>query len=199
LQQNLPDEVNSKLRDIYDDNLRTVSMVDNILSVSRISSGMINVAKQSKILSTVLDPILAKFKPVLEEKQLQLVLEYQPVELGNQEIPLDVANVNLVIENLIMNSIKYNKPHGSIAIKVVKESDSICISVSDTGIGIAPDEQPLVFDRFYRGKNAIETGIDGTGLGLFVVKSLVTAWGGTIHLQSNLDQGTVITICIPQS
>ncbi len=98
-----------------------------------------------------------------------------------------------VFVNLIDNAIKYSKPHGSIHVDVAAVNDGVQVVVSDNGIGISPEDLPLVTERFYRAANTLP----GSGIGLAVAKEIVIAHGGTLEIESEPDHGTVVTVTLP--
>ena len=104
-----------------------------------------------------------------------------------------------VLDNLFSNAVKYTPEDGHIALRLWIEDDHAAFEIRDTGIGIAPDQQPIMFTRYHRVKNAETRSIPGTGLGLIIVKEIVEAHGGTIHVESEgiAGKGTTFTFQIP--
>jgi PAS domain S-box-containing protein len=113
---------------------------------------------------------------------------------GRALVQADKASLERVIINLVGNALKYSAT-GPIVVDVVRSGDRVQLTVSDRGRGIAPDDVDQIFDEFERGSLATDDG--GTGLGLTSVKSLVEEQGGTVHLRSALDEGTVVTVDLP--
>jgi two-component system phosphate regulon sensor histidine kinase PhoR len=101
--------------------------------------------------------------------------------------------------NLISNAIKYTPAGGSVRVKAWSQDRKIVLEVSDTGIGIPEEALPRIFTEFYRAKNAKAVDVDGTGLGLVLVKDVVEQHGGQISVQSVLDQGSTFTVMLPRS
>ena len=114
-----------------------------------------------------------------------------PHVLGNR------YNMEEVISNIISNAIVYTPEGGKVTVSAAIENDYLCISISDTGIGIPEEDLDRVFDRFYRVKNEKTRFITGTGLGLAIVKSIVEAHNGTVHVESKPDHGSTFYIFIP--
>ena len=102
------------------------------------------------------------------------------------------------VYNLCDNAIQYNVPGGSVRVTVTDRGDSAAISVADTGIGIAPEHQSRVFERFYRVDKSHSKASGGTGLGLSIVKHAVAYHHGTLDLESQPGKGTTITVTIPK-
>jgi two-component system NtrC family sensor kinase len=97
---------------------------------------------------------------------------------------------------LLENAIKYTPEGGAIRVEVYAESDFIILMVSDNGIGISPDEQPYIFEKFYRASNANDSSV-GTGLGLSIVQSIVEQHDGRIWVESQPNEGTTFTVMLP--
>ena len=102
-----------------------------------------------------------------------------------------------VLQNLLENSVRYTMNGGKIEIDVKKEKDHLVISVADSGIGIPEDQKKNVFSKFFRASNAVKQETDGSGLGLYITKTIVERNGGTIWFESVLDQGTVFYFTVP--
>ena len=129
-------------------------------------------------------------------KSKGLSLSYSGPE--HLEIKANAAQMGQVVINLIDNGINYTN-FGAVAVKLSKKDDSIEISVQDTGIGIASEQLPRIFERFYRVDKARSRESGGTGLGLSIVKHIVEAHGGEVRVESSLNQGSTFTITLPAS
>jgi len=99
--------------------------------------------------------------------------------------------------NLMGNALKFTPASGSVTINLQRKNSGFEISVIDTGIGIPGEDIPLLFTRFFRGTNAIEEEIPGTGIGLFIVRSIVEKHGGEISVHSELGQGSQFDVWLP--
>ena len=111
-------------------------------------------------------------------------------------------NLDEVFSNLIVNAINYTPENGKITVDAVVEGDYVCVRVTDTGIGIAEEDIDRIFDRFYRVKNDKTRFVIGTGLGLPIVKSIVAAHHGFLHVESEPGRGTTFSVflpCMPQA
>ena len=110
----------------------------------------------------------------------------------------DPALLKETLSNLLSNAVKYSPDGGTISISVRKNTEKIAITVKDTGCGIPRKEQEKVFTKFFRAPNAMKIKTDGTGLGLYLVQSLVKLLGGSITFTSEENKGTVFTIVLPE-
>lgn len=104
--------------------------------------------------------------------------------------------IDLILRHLIDNAIKYNKDKGSVSVTVKKAGPYIDITVADTGIGMTAEEQARLFQEFVRIKNNKTQGINGTGLGLVIIKKLVDLYGGSVSIVSEPDQGTTVSLTL---
>lgn len=107
--------------------------------------------------------------------------------------------MNQIFTNLINNAIKFTGDRGKINIDVSLEEKYVVIKVADNGIGIPADDLPFLFSRFFRGRNAVNQEIQGTGIGLFIVKTLIDQLSGSIIVESRINNGTAFTVKLPKT
>lgn len=174
---------------------KLTKMVDEILDVNKISSENLNLEKES------LNPIESIHKVVAEKQSLEddkgKVVSFQIVEEGETPyLMLDRLRFEQIINNLLNNAMDYSFDQGKIFIKISNTEEKIDIEIEDQGIGIPLEEQGLIFDRFYRGQNAVEMNTAGAGLGLSIVKTLVEMQGGTIRLFSSGVKGEGVKVIL---
>ena len=113
------------------------------------------------------------------------------------EVYLDPKLIRHIVTNLVSNAIKYSSSNDKIIINIKENTDQLTLEVVDYGIGIPLDEQKNLFNRFFRAKNA--TNIQGTGLGLYIVKQYIELIGGNISFSSVLNEGTIFTVNLPMN
>ncbi|MBF0117191.1 MAG: response regulator [Desulfobacterales bacterium] len=109
-------------------------------------------------------------------------------------VQADMTEVSMVINNLLTNAIKYNRPNGNIEIEIVRDNDNVIIRVTDTGIGMSKDEQQKLFKEFSRIKNEKTQDIEGTGLGLSILKKIALLYNGDVNVQSEKEQGSTFIV-----
>jgi len=175
---------------------RLVNIVRNLLDVTRIEAGRIELVLKPKNLEQLIRDLSLEFKPQLDAKSQTFKLVLTP----NLPFGLcDEARVAQILGNLVSNAIKYTPEEGRVGIKLslAKEEGFIQISVRDNGIGISAEDQIGLFKRFFRAGNAGLTGATGTGLGLHITRSLVELHGGEIWFESALNQGTTFSFTLP--
>jgi CheY-like chemotaxis protein len=169
--------------------------VDDLVDVSRIRSGKIELRRQPVDLARVLQDAITAVEPLLCEQRQELL-----VELPAERLALDADPVRLTqaVENLLHNSAKYTDPGGHVRLAARRVGGEVVVRVEDDGIGIAPDLLPRVFDVFVQAKQPPNRARGGLGLGLALVRSLVELHGGTVRAESaGPGQGSAFEIRLP--
>ena len=159
-----------------------VRMVDDLLDVSRITRGKVELRKEPVDLVEVVRHAVETTRPLLEEKGHEL-----RVALPDEPLPLDadVTRLEQVLANLLRNAAKYTEPGGRIELAALRAGGEAVVCVKDTGIGIAPDLLPRVFDLFAQGDQPLDRSEGGLGIGLTLVRSLVEMHGGRVEARSD--------------
>lgn len=184
------------LNEIYNSNERLISLVRSLLSVSRIDQGQIKDNPQNTDIAQLIKDTVKEMNLLATTKNIRLDLVIKPNGLPTMFI--DPLRLHEVIENLIANAIEYNIPSGSVEVIVDKKKDDmLLISVKDTGVGLSEKDQKKLFTKFFRSEKAVLKNPDGSGLGLYVVKSYIEAWGGKVFVESQEGKGSTFTITIP--
>ncbi len=192
---NLPAQTKEYLEDIYKSNERVLGLVRDLLDISRIDEGRVkDDPKQTDVVQTV-QKTIADLKLNLDKKSLVINVDLQEPSLP--AIVIDARRFGEVVENVFTNAIKYSKEGGQIKATISRAGDFVKIEVADQGIGIPSQDLPQIFNKFFRASNAIKSVTEGTGLGLYVVKSYLESWGGNIIINSEENKGTVVSIQIP--
>lgn len=177
------------------DRIRGLSdLSTDLLDLAKIESGLITQEKENLNTAEFLADQVAFHQAKAQAKDVRLELDPLP------KLPPLLANrpnMEEVLSNLISNAVNYTPEGGSIGVSATTENDYLCISVRDTGIGIAHEDLDRIFDRFYRVKSEKTRLITGTGLGLSIVKSIVEAHNGMIRVESEPDHGTTFYVYIP--
>jgi signal transduction histidine kinase len=132
---------------------------------------------------------------VARVKRIALGLTIQTT--GEIVTNIDALRFHEVVENLVNNAIEYTRDGGTVDVNLKKIKDIISVSVKDTGIGISEGDKEKLFTKFFRSEEAVKSHPEGTGLGLYVVKSYVERWGGKIDVESVYGKGSTFTITLP--
>jgi signal transduction histidine kinase len=173
---------------------RLLRLINNILDISRIESGYIKTNTSSCNIVYLVEEITQSVVPYAEQKNLYLEFDTSAEEII---ACVDIEKFDRILLNLLSNAIKYTEPGGKINVNVSQEKDSFLIKVSDTGIGIPKKRINNIFKRYQQIKNSLTTGIEGSGIGLSIVKSFVELHNGTIEVHSALNKGSEFLIKIP--
>jgi two-component system, OmpR family, phosphate regulon sensor histidine kinase PhoR len=171
-----------------------VCLSSELLDLARIESGLISQEKEQLNLADILEDQVAFHGATAQSKGISLELESLP-KLA--PVFVDRRNMEEVFSNLICNAINYTPEGGKVTVSAMMESGYLRASVSDNGIGMAPEDLGHIFNRFYRIKNDQTRFIIGTGLGLAIVKSIVEAHNGFIRVESKPDRGSTFHVFIP--
>lgn len=190
---NNPEQVDKKDKHIN----RIKSAVNNLndilsdfLSISKLEEGKVHADFKRFDLQHLLKEVLGDMQLSIKSGQ-KLIYNHK----GEKLVFLDPKLIKNILINLISNSIKFTEENKEISISTITEKEKITIIVQDQGIGISKEDQKHLFERFYRGKNAFN--IQGTGLGLHIVGNYIDLMQGHLHLKSELNKGTNITITFP--
>lgn len=174
---------------------RLTILVNDLLDISRIEQGRIELQQEPLVLMDIVRQVVDLMRPKIEEKgqSVELLL---PDDLPR--IYADPARLNQIITNIVSNAYKYTPTDGAITLYAYVRNEMMHVAVKDTGIGIAPENQQKIFDRFYRVEDdpAVYE-VSGTGLGLAITLSLIQMHGGEIWLESRLGTGSIFTFSIP--
>ena len=171
---------------------RLVQMVEELLELSRIESGEVPLAREPVDIEAVLTRAVQRLSPQAKRQDLGLTLEVVP------DLPPvigDSERLERVAINLIHNAIKFTPAGGAVRVAATLNNGTVTVTVSDTGIAIAPEDLPRIFERFYKGDKT-RAG-SGTGLGLAIVKHIVEAHGGSVSVESKLGVGSTFTFSLP--
>lgn len=167
---------------------RLVTLVDDIIKLSQLDEG-VELKKEEVSLRSLSEEICETLSEAAKKKGVSLEL------IGEEGLIHGVRRLLYeIIYNLCDNAIKYNKQNGKVMISIEEQPEKVCIKVQDTGIGIAPEEQEKIFERFYRVDKSHSKQSGGTGLGLSIVKHAVQCHQGKIYVESELDKGTCISV-----
>ena len=188
-----PEDIGRFAGKIRSEAMRLLTLIEDIIRLSRLDEGApvpFEPVELSALCGTVRDRLTHK----AAENKITLHVKGTPVTVSGQRRTLEQ-----MIFNLADNAIAYNKTHGSVTLETGEENDAPFVRVSDTGIGIAPADQPRVFERFYRVDKSHSKQTGGTGLGLSIVKHGAALHHAQIDLHSTLGEGTEITLRFPKA
>jgi PAS domain S-box-containing protein len=182
------------LKEIYAGNKRMVDLVNSLLNVSRLDLGTFSIEPEFSSLEAIAKQVVKEILPQMKEKNQIFTEEYQK---KLPEVLVDKKLMDIIFQNLLSNAMKYTPEKGKINLSIKKDSENYLIEVSDTGLGIPKDSAEKIFTKLYRADNVRETDTVGTGLGLYMVKSILEQSGGKIWFVSEQNKGTTFFVSIP--
>jgi heavy metal sensor kinase len=174
---------------------RMRSLVDSLLVLARADAGRLELARERFDLAESVDECATMLAPLATQRNVELTA----VTDTPAEVVADRTRVTQVITNLMNNAIAYNRDGGRVRVSVGREDGVAVLTVADTGVGIAPDEQSNIFARFFRADKARTREAGGSGLGLAICKSIIDAHGGDIRFASRPGEGTTFTVRLPSA
>ncbi len=170
---------------------RQKDLINQLLLAGRLESGGMKLEALPMDLMPMLQESVLAVKVIASKRNI-------PVEIYAQEDSIvalgDKSGLSQVFINLINNAVKFSPEGRSVDVKVSRESEYASITIADHGLGIPPDAIPHLFERFYRAKNVTVAEIPGSGIGLYIVKSIVDELGGTISVESEINKGTTFNV-----
>jgi signal transduction histidine kinase len=178
---------------IHDEVERLVGLVNNLLSMTRIEMGSMDLDKQRTRLADLLTDITSNMGRAASLRNIEIDLAL-PADLSPLEIDKELLRV--AINNLISNAIKYNRPGGSITVAAEENDEAILIHVTDTGLGISEVDRSRVFDKFYRSESSEVRERTGHGLGLALTRQIVELHDGQVSVVSELGEGSTFSIAL---
>jgi PAS domain S-box-containing protein len=187
-----PEMVREYGRIIEEESNRLNELINNLLDASRIQAGALQLDMAEVNLAVLAGTAVERFRTQAPSHRFELDF---PADL-----PLvrgDEKRIRQVLDNLLSNAIKYSPGGGLIRVGAWRDDHRVVVYVADTGIGIPPEEQRNVFERFYRVESGLRRGTQGVGLGLYLVKALIEAHGGEVWLQSEPGKGTTFFFSLP--
>lgn len=172
---------------IKEEIVRMSALVNDLLDMTRLQSGVVQLDIQSYDIVQIVHGVVSKLEPIITEKDINIVYH---ISCEKCIVAADRASIERVLINLVQNAVKFTQTGGKIVLTVKTNDTNALVSVADNGIGIAEDELPYIFERFYKADKSRGLDKKGTGLGLAITKSIIEAHGQTIKVASKLGEGT---------
>lgn len=182
------------LKILKENNKRMEDLISDLLIVSRIEQGSFLLKKEKISLKDLTERTIKEMGIFSKASNVEIKLEVK----GNPpQIISDPFQIKLVIENLLDNAIRYIKGRGKVVIKLEKKKENIYFEIKDNGVGVPKDDQKYLFQRFFRSSNILKQQTDGSGLGLYITKSIIKKSGGKIGFQSQEGVGSTFWFMLP--
>jgi signal transduction histidine kinase len=192
--ERLDDKQQRWVRNIQSSGEKLLNLINDILDLAKIEAGKMQVRLETFSIHDICEGLLNMIRPMAEKKNIDLRSQIDP---GIPVMRQDVTKLQQILENLLFNAIKFTPEGGRVLLKAYTEGTNLILIVSDTGVGIAPEEQSLVFEKFRQSGNPLTREHAGTGLGLSIVRELSKLLGGGVSLQSDLGRGSTFTVHLP--
>ena len=173
---------------------RLIRMIDDLLNISRIESGKMTLNFSNLIMSELIEEVSRGLRPLATQKKIEMSFMKSD---GDGYVIADRDKIEQAVINLVNNAILYTPPGGKVMISMEHDQGYIKTSIRDTGVGIPTEEQPLIFDRFYRLEKDSILEPRGTGLGLYITRNVIEMHGGKIWVTSEFGKGSEFTFTLP--
>ena len=187
-------EISKVFEDLYDSLLRLIQLVNDLLDVSRIEEGRVVDNPKKVDVGNLMKAIIRNLSPLAEKRNIKINLNEPSTNIVTI---IDKGKLTDVFQNLLSNALKYSYPQGRVDIFLEISDKVIRVSFKDSGIGIPEKDKNKVFTRFYRSEEGSGLETEGTGLGLFIVKSYIESLGGKVYYESKQGKGSKFTVEIP--
>jgi two-component system sensor histidine kinase ChiS len=193
-QQQLPKDAGYMLEVALVNGRRLLDLINRLLEFSKLEAGHAQVNLSPVHLNDMVNDLATSARPLASQRQIELKVELDP------ELPViggDTDKMDSVITNLLSNALKFTPAGGTVSIRTRRDGDRVCVYVSDSGIGIAPEDHARVFERFVQLDGSTARKYSGTGLGLSLVKEIVELHGGKIQIESEVGKGATFWFWLP--
>lgn len=179
---------------IHEESSLLARLVSDLRELSLAEAGELRLEKQRNDIREVVRQTVTVIEPYLESKRIAFIVKLPQEPLF---VEIDSQRIKQVLFNLLSNAERYTPEGGQITLSITRSENEICVSISDTGPGIAPEDLPYVFERFWRSDRSRSRATGGSGLGLAIAKYFVEAHGGRIWAESTLGKGATFTFSLP--
>jgi signal transduction histidine kinase len=190
-------ELKNLIEETFELSQRTLKITNDILDVSKIEEGRFGYKLEEIDLIKMLKELVETALPVA--KQYSIRLYFNPSGMESLKVQADQSRLSTAILNFIDNAIRYNVKNGKVTVSVQKLADKpfVKISIEDSGIGINTDDLNKLFQKFYRGANAVQVEPNGNGLGLFITRNVIKRHGGEVGAESAINRGSTFWLTLP--
>ena len=194
------EQVKDYLTKIATSSNHLLSLINDVLDMSRIESGKVKIEEKESSLPEILHDLKTIVQADIMSKQLDFYID--TVDVVNEHVLCDKLRLNQILLNLLSNAMKFTKPGGMVSVRILQKRNApegyadYEFQVKDTGVGMSPEFLKHVFDPFERERTSTVSGIQGTGLGMAITKNIVDMMGGTVSVDSEVGKGTTFTVSL---
>jgi len=188
-EKNIPENNKTLLNEVSIKIANSLAIINEMLQTAETGVGGLKLMKQKTDLGVLITGIISELQFLIRKKTVQVRFR----EPTGFVVDSDQKLLRIALANIIDNAVRYS-PNETVNIELVRVKDKIIITVKDSGIGIAPADLPYIFERFYRGKNAITLDPNESGVGLYISKKIIELHNGEVKLESSVGKGTLVSI-----
>jgi signal transduction histidine kinase len=189
--ENLTEKQHRYAGNIMTSGQRLLALINDILDLAKLEAGKMRLHPEPVNPAAAAEHAAAMFRPQAEKKNIDLKVVAEP---GGPPVRQDAGKLHQILTNLLSNAVKFTPEGGRVTLKAATDGNDLVFTVTDTGVGIAPEEQDLIFDKFRQAANPMTREQGGTGLGLSIVRELAKLLRGDVTLQSELGRGSTFTV-----
>jgi signal transduction histidine kinase len=189
------DEQKEYIKKTYRANERMINLINDLLDVSRIEEGKYLYEPKPANIEDIIEPVIKSLRKEIKRKRL--IFEFQKPKEKLPQIWIDAEKIEIVIQNLVENAVRYTKMGGGVTIALKSKGEKIEFSIQDTGVGIPREQQNRIFTKFFRAPDVVKMETEGTGLGLFISKNIIEAHKGKIWFESEEGKGSTFSFTLP--
>ena len=171
-----------------------LALINDLLDLAKIEAGKMEVKPEDVSLADMAEGMLTMHRPLAEKKNIDLRAVIEP---GLPPARQDPVKLQQILSNLLSNAIKFTPEGGRVQLRAEADGTDLVLTVTDTGVGIAPEDQELVFEKFRQAASPMTREHEGTGLGLSIVRELSKLLGGDVTLKSEVGRGSTFTVRLP--
>jgi signal transduction histidine kinase len=189
--ENLTEKQHRYAGNIMTSGQRLLALINDILELAKLEAGKMRLHPEPLQPANVCEHAVAMFRPQAEAKNIDLKIVADP---SDPPVRQDAGKLHQILTNLISNAVKFTPEGGRVTVKAAADGNDLVFTVSDTGVGISPEEQDLIFEKFRQAANPMTREQGGTGLGLSIVRELAKLLRGDVTLHSELGRGSTFTV-----
>ncbi len=189
--ENLTEKQQRYAANIMTGGKQLLALINDVLELAKLEAGKMRLRPEPLEVAAVCDHAAAMFRQQAEKKNIDLKLFVEP---GTPGVRQDAGKLHQILSNLLSNAVKFTPEGGRVSLKAASDGADLVLTVSDTGVGIAPEEQGMIFEKFRQAANPLTREQGGTGLGLSIVRELAKLLGGDVSLHSELGRGSTFAV-----